>query len=505
MSDPISGAAMFLYVIKTDRGLPFDEAMEHLVARQAAQDMDLTAARGIARDCPNPEEDTYRKADDESIDDAEPTGARNDGGSNEDKGEGVASRDPKMVYLDVEKEEPENFAARQAKDKRHDATMSDDDLMSRAHASSHDDTRERQNDALPLEIQELRGQLSTKKRQLEGMRDGMDMDTTSRKKRSDLFLPALKEINRDAPERGLKTEEAQSNDIFLAEKSRIEGNGRPEEETVNIDGHKNEPDMREAEEIVILDSPLKDKECNHELCNAEDDTVDLTKEDPPAWNSKDPSERHEGIAIDGSMATADEGNGMEAERDERKVDEMVAKEESNDVLVSTSHHRLRSSFYKARQENVDIQMRILLALSIAGSYPPSYDVYRPGIGRSAKSITEAELEEKYEVLEENEAKFLWEEAYGEAANPSPSGKSPLRYRNLHLLTGAVLQHWRTIEKVVRKRRGRNKRRIRVLRIVTTQDPSKRLVGIEIPSESIDSILSALLTEGGCEDIAQPKP
>ncbi|AQK46019.1 RING/FYVE/PHD zinc finger superfamily protein [Zea mays] len=65
-----------------------------------------------------------------------------------------------------------------------------------------------------------------------------------------------------------------------------------------------------------------------------------------------------------------------------------------------------------------------------------------------------------------------------------------RLQELNILGGLILPVWGTIEKALAKQERLIHKRIRVVRLVTTND-SQRIVGLLIPNSAVESVLTGL--------------
>jgi len=66
-----------------------------------------------------------------------------------------------------------------------------------------------------------------------------------------------------------------------------------------------------------------------------------------------------------------------------------------------------------------------------------------------------------------------------------------RLQEVNILGGLILPVWGTIEKALAKQVRQIHKRIRVVRLVTTNDSPQRIVGLLIPNSAVESVLTGL--------------
>ncbi|KAL4432432.1 hypothetical protein ABPG77_001731 [Micractinium sp. CCAP 211/92] len=158
--------------------------------------------------------------------------------------------------------------------------------------------------------------------------------------------------------------------------------------------------------------------------------------------------------------------------------------------------RWRSGFFRARQEGINRQVHVLLALQVEGSQPPIFHIHRPATGRSRQNMSLQELKARYAPLEPAACQSLWEKAY-EAADTRQGKeggeKKPAvaRKKRLHVLGGAVMRSWGAVQAALAKHVKPSERRMRVLRIATTGDSLQRLVGMLVPEPAVEPVIQVL--------------
>ncbi|BDA46474.1 Protein strawberry notch homolog 1 [Coccomyxa sp. Obi] len=150
-------------------------------------------------------------------------------------------------------------------------------------------------------------------------------------------------------------------------------------------------------------------------------------------------------------------------------------------------HSGYSGFYRASRETG--RSNVLLALQVAGTNPPRFRLTRPVTGRGGKTIDLHELRTKYERLDRLRAGRVWAEAY-EAAAQKRSGPG-VRVRMLYLISGLVLPVWQEVKRVLAAQPRPAERRLSVIRLETTGEDRKRLVGMLIPEKALPELLAEL--------------
>ncbi|EPS69364.1 hypothetical protein M569_05403, partial [Genlisea aurea] len=129
-----------------------------------------------------------------------------------------------------------------------------------------------------------------------------------------------------------------------------------------------------------------------------------------------------------------------------------------------------------------------------------YKIYRPTIGESIREMPLQELKDKYRKLTSlDRARSGWENEYEASSKQCMHGprckmgrfcSTGKRLQEVNVLGGLILPVWGTIEKALSKLVRHSHRRIRVVRIETTSD-KRRVVGLLIPNEAVESVLEDL--------------
>ncbi|KAK9819870.1 hypothetical protein WJX72_003467 [[Myrmecia] bisecta] len=151
-----------------------------------------------------------------------------------------------------------------------------------------------------------------------------------------------------------------------------------------------------------------------------------------------------------------------------------------------------SGFYRAQREVVAGRITVLLALLVPGTFPPEYTVVRPLTGQAGKHMAGEELLGRHVKLPEADARRLWALAYEQAGRRADgSAKAGSRVRELLVIGGLVLPVWEVVEKALVKQQRVIDRKMQVMRLQTTGESSRRLVGMLIPEPALEEILTAL--------------
>lgn len=99
-----------------------------------------------------------------------------------------------------------------------------------------------------------------------------------------------------------------------------------------------------------------------------------------------------------------------------------------------------------------------------------------------------ELQSRYKPLSDvGEAQTLWHTLYELTGKERGKGRPSVRIKTLHVATGAVLRCWGAVRAALQDAKLKSARRIRVVRVETTDDPPVRLVGMIIPEEVVEEV------------------
>ena len=219
-------------------------------------------------------------------------------------------------------------------------------------------------------------------------------------------------------------------------------------------GNDGADDDGEEEDAAINQSAKKAK-----LEGTNGDAIIKVETSAPALAKKESDEESEEAAEGVVDLTKDSDN------DEVERDVVVIKPQQNTNPKSVN--LWGSGFYKGRHERVRGRTHVLLALKVTGSQPPLFTIYRPTTGRNRKPFTLREMKEKYVAVEADVCKPLWELQYKEAGEEKEEGRTAMRNRTVHILCGAVMRSWATVQKAMVRHVKKGDRRMRVMRIATT--------------------------------------
>ncbi|XP_066343791.1 protein FORGETTER 1-like isoform X1 [Miscanthus floridulus] len=154
-------------------------------------------------------------------------------------------------------------------------------------------------------------------------------------------------------------------------------------------------------------------------------------------------------------------------------------------------------FYESRREWMG---RRHFILAFEGSTEGIYRIIRPAIGEALREMPSTELKSKYrKVSSIDKVSKGWQEEYDASSKQCMHGSKckigsyctvGRRLQEVNILGGLILPVWGTIEKALAKQVRLIHRRIRVVRLVTTND-SQRIVGLLIPNSAVESVLTGL--------------
>lgn len=175
----------------------------------------------------------------------------------------------------------------------------------------------------------------------------------------------------------------------------------------------------------------------------------------------------------------------------------VFDERQKDELGSTNDGSTNDGFYESRREWLG---RRHFMLALEGTSAGTYKIYRPAVGEVSREMPVAELKSKYRKVSSIEkANKGWAEEYEVSSKQCMHGpKCKLgiyctvgrRLQEINILGGLILPVWGTIEKALAKQARQSHKRIRVVRLETTDD-NKRIVGLLIPNAAVESVLQDL--------------
>ncbi|KAL3700029.1 hypothetical protein R1sor_018051 [Riccia sorocarpa] len=184
-----------------------------------------------------------------------------------------------------------------------------------------------------------------------------------------------------------------------------------------------------------------------------------------------------------------------------KVDKGFTFEEASQLLDQSSREDDMSDngFYQSKREWQG-RTHCLLAVEKSGSVSHSFRIFRPASGEAAREMSLAELRTKYSKFPSlAQAKEGWLKDYTLSADQCMHGPKckvgsictvGRRIQQMNILGGLILPVWGAVEKVLSKQVRTSHRKLRVVRLETTND-SKRIVGLHIPNPAVSTVLSGL--------------
>lgn len=100
-----------------------------------------------------------------------------------------------------------------------------------------------------------------------------------------------------------------------------------------------------------------------------------------------------------------------------------------------------------------------------------------------------DLRFKHEPLSAKAARTLWLKAFV-AASQASENREALRFRRAHVVTGSVLRCWRPMQDALGKDQD-SVRRLRLVRVSTTDDPPERIVGMLVPEQQLEKLMTTM--------------
>ncbi|TVU15826.1 hypothetical protein EJB05_39365 [Eragrostis curvula] len=154
-------------------------------------------------------------------------------------------------------------------------------------------------------------------------------------------------------------------------------------------------------------------------------------------------------------------------------------------------------FYESKREWMG---RRHFTLAFEGSTEGMYKIIRPAIGEALREMPLTELKSKYrKVSSIDKVSKGWQEEYDASSKQCMHGSKckigsyctvGRRLQEVNILGGLILPVWGTIEKALAKQIRQIHKRVRVVRLVTTND-NQRIVGLLIPNSAVESVLTGL--------------
>ncbi|XP_062226679.1 protein FORGETTER 1-like isoform X2 [Phragmites australis] len=162
-------------------------------------------------------------------------------------------------------------------------------------------------------------------------------------------------------------------------------------------------------------------------------------------------------------------------------------------------------FYESKREWMG---RRHFTLAFEGSTEGMYKIIRPAIGEALREMPLTELKSKYrKVSSIDKVSKGWQAEYDASSKQCMHGSKckigsyctvGRRLQEVNILGGLILPVWGTIEKALAMQIRQIHKRIRVVRLVTTND-NQRIVGLLIPNSAVESVLTGLQWVQGIDD------
>lgn len=261
-----------------------------------------------------------------------------------------------------------------------------------------------------------------------------------------------------------------------------------------------EPEAGQGEEEAAL---LASGKRGREAANGEESGAAEGQERLLA-GTQEPSPAGEGRARKRRKAPAGATSPKTANGDGEDVIDLTADDDGDEpagggAAAAKADSKWVSGFYRARQESGG-RIHVLLALQVPQSKPPTFAIHRPGTGRTRQTLALHELRSRYLPLTPAKCKALWLDAFTAAGSPYKDGRPGLRRKTVHVLGGAVLRCWGTVQRALVRHVKSSERRMRVLRISTTAEAgaepggegeSQRLVGMLLPESAVEDVVAEL--------------
>jgi len=182
------------------------------------------------------------------------------------------------------------------------------------------------------------------------------------------------------------------------------------------------------------------------------------------------------------------------------IDRGVSFELANAILEERLKDEAGSSsdgFYESRKEWMG---RRHFLLAFEGSTEGMYRIIRPAVGEASREMPLVELKSKYrKVSSVDKVGKGWQEEYDASSKQCMHGpKCKLgshctvgrRLQEINILGGLILPVWGAVEKALAKQVRQIHKRIRVVRLETTND-NRRFVGLIVPNSAVESVLEGL--------------
>ncbi|RLN03180.1 hypothetical protein C2845_PM13G05560 [Panicum miliaceum] len=176
-----------------------------------------------------------------------------------------------------------------------------------------------------------------------------------------------------------------------------------------------------------------------------------------------------------------------------KLANAILEERLKDEAGSSS-----DGFYESRKEWMG---RRHFLLAFEGSTEGMYRVIRPAVGEASREMPLVELKSKFrKVSSVDKVGKGWQEEYDASSKQCMHGPKckvgshctvGRRLQEIHILGGLILPVWGAVEKALAKQVRQIHKRIRVVRLETTND-NRRFVGLIIPNSAVESVLEVIV-------------
>ncbi|KAJ4815925.1 RING/FYVE/PHD zinc finger protein [Rhynchospora pubera] len=182
------------------------------------------------------------------------------------------------------------------------------------------------------------------------------------------------------------------------------------------------------------------------------------------------------------------------------VDRGITWEAAQEILETMKNSQTGSSndgFYESKRDWMG-KRHVMLAYE--GSTPGLFKIIRPAVGEAVREMPLTELKSKYrKAFSIEKVHEGWQEEYDTSSKQCMHGPKckvgsfctvGKRLQEVNILGGLILPLWRIIEKALDNQTRQSHRRIRIVRLETTDD-SQRIVGLLIPNAAVDHVLQGL--------------
>ncbi|GMH44841.1 hypothetical protein BSKO_12793 [Bryopsis sp. KO-2023] len=184
---------------------------------------------------------------------------------------------------------------------------------------------------------------------------------------------------------------------------------------------------------------------------------------------------------DPSVISTQEGGGQTLHHEvviDRGVDYDAAVQKLCDSFQpSNIKQAMFNGFYKRKNAGEGGgKPRCILALR--SSFGDKFRVFRPGTGLASRKITMSELQSQYVRFSSDQDVDAWTEAFEEANVPR------VRLQKLNVLSGEILPVWDAIWSAMQQLSQAEQKKLRIVRMKTTDSSQKRIIGIYVPRAAL---------------------